>query len=266
MMTTDYVEGSPRWIELGSDTPGSSADFYKRVFRWETDYAGSRLGDYLLIRSEGADVGGIGPRIVDDEPPSWTMYFHVEDIEESSRRVQGLGGTLQVEPTELFELGTLAHATDPQGGWFGLWQPGTYGSMEATDRPDTLCGAELWTSSASGAKDFYRGLFGWQCDDIALPGGEGTYTTLRPAGMGEDRYFGGLMEMTPQWLPQTEGTAQWRPVFQVADCDATAAAVRDAGGRVYMGPEDAPGVGRLAVCSDQSTAGFVVLELPKGRA
>lgn len=262
MMTTDYVDGSPRWIELGSDTPGSSVDFYKRVFGWEAESAGPRLGDYLIMRSEGDAVSGIGPRIVDDEPPSWTVYFHVGDIEETARRVRELGGRLQVEPTEVFELGTMAHATDPQGGWFGLWQPGAYASMEATDRPGALCRVELWTSSAAGAKDFYQGLFGWQCDDIALPGGEGTYTTLRPAGMGEDRYFGGLMDMAPQRLPRTEGAADWHPVLQVSDCDAAAATVRDSGGRVHMGPEDAPGVGRLAVCSDQFTAGFVLLSPP----
>lgn len=260
MLTTDFVNGSPRWIELGSDSPEATADFYSRVFGWEIVSGGARLADYLALRSEGTYIAGIGPRIVDDEPPAWTIHFEVDDVGASSRRVRELGGALQVEPTEVFELGTMAHATDPQGGWFALWQPGTFAGMEVADRPGALCWVELWTTSAQSAKDFYRDLFGWRYADVSFPGDGGTYTTTRPAGTGEDRYFGGLMEMLPEQLPQTEGTADWHPVFQVADCTAVASSVRDAGGQVHMGPDEVPGVGRLAVCSDQLSAGFVILE------
>lgn len=259
MLTTDFVNGSPRWIELGSDSPEASADFYSRVFGWEVVSGGARLADYLTLKLEGAYIAGIGPRILEDEPPAWTIFFQVDDIEESSRRLRELGGTLQVEPTEVFELGTMVHVTDPQGGWFALWQPGTFVGMEAADRPGALCWVELWTTSAQGAKDFYGELFGWRCADVPFSGEAGTYTTVRPSGTGEDRHFGGLMEMLPEQLPQTEGTADWHPVFQVADCAAAASRVRDAGGRVHMGPEEAPGVGMLAVCSDQFSAGFVLL-------
>lgn len=259
MLTTDFVNGSPRWVELGSDSPEGSADFYSRVFGWEIVSGGARLGDYLTLRLDGSYNAGIGSRILDDEPPAWTIYFQVDDIEESSRRVGELGGALQVEPTEVFELGSVAHATDPQGGWFALWQPGTFVGMEVVDRPGSLCWVELWTTSARDAKDFYRGLFGWESSDVSFPDG-GTYTTVRPSGTGEDRHFGGLMEMLPEQLPQTEGSADWHPVFQAADCDALASRVRDAGGRVHMGPDDVPGVGKLAVCSDRFSAGFVILE------
>ncbi|MFB8765547.1 VOC family protein [Nocardiopsis alba] len=263
MITTDFVVGSPRWLELGSDAPIVSADFYGRVFGWRTQTMGERFGDYLVMRSTGEAVGGIGPRIVDDEPPAWTPYFHTDDVETSVHRARDLGGTLEVEPTDVRELGRMAHLTDPQGGWFALWEPGTFSSLQAVDRPNTLCWVEMWTSDVQGAKEFYRGLFGWRYDDIPLPGGDSAYTTLRPIGMGEERYFGGFMGVAPEQLPRTDGAADWHPIFQVADCDATASAVLDAGGRVHMGPEYAPGVGLTAVCSDPSAAGFVLLD-PEG--
>lgn len=175
MMTTDYVCGSPRWIELGSQTPDASADSCERVFGWEAEPAGSRFGDYLVMSSKGAVVGGIGPRVVDDEPPSWTVYFHVDDVDGGVRRARGPGGTLQVEPTEVFETGTVAHVTDPQGGWLGLWWPGAFPSMEVTDRPDTLCRVERCTSSVSGAKEFDQGLFGRRHGDVAPRWGRDRY-------------------------------------------------------------------------------------------
>ena len=64
MLTTDFVNGSPRWIELGSDSPEATADFYSRVFGWEIVSGGARLADYLyeamtlLTRVGVAEAGG----------------------------------------------------------------------------------------------------------------------------------------------------------------------------------------------------------------
>lgn len=101
-------------------------------------------------------------------------------------------------------------------------------------------------------------LFGWEYEDVTLPG-DATYATVRPSGAGADRFFGGIMGLDPADLPETEGHANWHPVFHVTDCDRATASVIEAGGRVYMGPESTPGVGRLAVCADPFAAGFVLL-------
>lgn len=75
---------------------------------------------------------------------------------------------------------------------------------------------------------------------------------------------GGLMQLPPDQLPQSDGGAYWHPVFGTDDCDATLGRVREAGGSVLMGPEDAEGVGRLAVCTDPAGAEFVVLRPEPG--
>lgn len=265
MITTDFVNGSPCWVDLGATDIEASAEFYTRVFGWEASYTGSRMAGYKLMRSDGAAVAGVAPRIDEDEPPEWGVQFWVTDIEGSAVRAQELGGTILVEPMDLYEFGRFAHIADPQGGWFTLWQAGSFTSAEAVDRPNSLCWVELWTPSAQGSREYYGGLFGWEFEDVGLPGGEGVYTRIRPAGLGEDRYFGGLMQMPAEQLPQAQGRADWHPVFQVADCDATADTVKAAGGQVHMGPEDAPGVGRMAVCSDPYAAGFVLLDPRTGR-
>ncbi|BFO18708.1 hypothetical protein SHKM778_50960 [Streptomyces sp. KM77-8] len=48
-------------------------------------------------------------------------------------------------------------------------------------------------------------------------------------------------------------------MFNVTDCDAAVAEVTGHGGSVQMGPADAEGVGRMAVCLDPHRADFVVL-------
>ncbi|GAB3169060.1 hypothetical protein GCM10027162_07570 [Streptomyces incanus] len=73
---------------------------------------------------------------------------------------------------------------------------------------------------------------------------------------------GGLMELGKEDLAPAGGHPYWHPVFAVADCDAAVAAATGNGRSVQMGPEDAEGVGRLAVCLDPWNADFVVLTPP----
>ncbi|GAB3723873.1 VOC family protein [Nocardiopsis oceani] len=264
MITTDFVTGSPCWLELGASDVGAALDFYGNVFDWVPVSGGARTGNYQVMVSDGAFAAGVGTLFDEDELPEWTPFFWVPDLDAAVVRAHDLGGRVEVQPTDVFELGRLAHVTDPQGGWIALWQPGSFSSLQATDRPNSLCWMELWTSSAQGAKDFYAGLFGWEFSDVELSGGEGVYSMFRPAGLGDDRYCGGLMEMEPTQLPQTDGGADWHPVFQVTDCDLSAYTVKEAGGHVHMGPQNARGVGRMAVCSDPFSAAFVLLDPATG--
>lgn len=51
----------------------------------------------------------------------------------------------------------------------------------------------------------------------------------------------------------------WVPYFEVADCDAVAAAVTTNGGTVIVPASDVPGVGRFAVVLDPDGAQFAVI-------
>ncbi|MGW5874952.1 VOC family protein [Nocardiopsis terrae] len=259
MITTDYVIGSPCWVELTTSDVDRAVEFYGRVFGWTAEAAGPDAGGYRKFLYEGALIGGLGPRTDAAQPVTWSIYHNTPDLEMSFQRARELGAIALVEPVDVMGLGRMAHLADPQGGTVALWEAGTLPGMERTDDPNTVMWTELWAPSAQGAKEFYGGLFGWEFNDVELPGGQGTYSTVRPAGLGEDRYFGGIMGVAPADLPQTQGRADWHPVFHAADCDRSAAETEAAGGRVYMGPDDVPGVGRLAMCSDPSSAGFVLL-------
>ena len=127
------------------------------------------------------------------------------------------------------------------------------------DKPGALSWTELYTTDAAAAKEFYGTLFGWETQDMPLPGGAGTYSLIAPAGVGQERMHGGIMQLDAEHLALAGGNAYWHPVFATADCDVAVARVTGNGGSVPMGPEDVEGVGRLAVCLDPSDADFVVL-------
>ncbi|MET9390422.1 VOC family protein [Streptomyces sp. NPDC006624] len=265
MITTEYAPGSPCWLDLGVPDVRAAAAFYGAVLGWEYESMGGN-GDFEggMFKKDGKIVAGLGTLTEEGARPAWMLYFSVTDADATTRAVQQAGGAVRVAPMDLDGWGRMAQYTDPLGGQFAVWQPGTSKGLDLVDEPGSLSWTELYTTDATAARQFYGGLFDWRFSDMALPGGAGTYTLITPAGLPEERMHGGLMELRAEDLSLNDGRPYWHPVFTVDDCDAAVARVRENGGSVQMGPEDAEGVGRLAVCLDPANADFVLMTPSEG--
>ncbi|WP_030459732.1 VOC family protein [Kitasatospora sp. NRRL B-11411] len=259
MITTDFVPGSPCWLDLGAPDVPAAAAFYGPVLGWElAPPPGS--DDFLLATAAGRTAGGIGPLTERGARSAWMPYFFTPDVHETAASVLRAGGTVRVEPRDVPEWASLAQFTDPQGAQFAVLTPGPVGGLGAVDGPGGLCWTELYTTDAAGALAFYETVFGWQHEDTPMPGGgDGVYTIVTPAGQPAERMHGGILQVGPAELTLSRGTPSWHPVFTVPSCDEAADRVRDRGGIVVMGPETAPGIGRMAVCTDPSGADFVLM-------
>ncbi|MFF9981614.1 VOC family protein [Streptomyces erythrochromogenes] len=260
MITTDFAAGAPCWIDLGVPDVPAAAAFYGAVLGW--DYESMGEGKDMeggMFRKDGKVVAGLGRLTEEGARPAWMIYYSVPDADAVTEAVERAGGTVRVPPRDLDEWGRMAQYSDPLGGQFAVWQPGISKGVELVDVPGSLSWTELYTSDAAAAKDFYGGVFGWWFSDMELPGGGGTYALVTPAGQPAERMHGGVMELPAENLAPAGGRPYWHPVFAVTDCDTAVAAVTGNGGSVQMGPEDAEGVGRLAVCLDPAGADFVVL-------
>ncbi|MGW3124288.1 VOC family protein [Streptomyces sp. NPDC001107] len=260
MITTDFAPGSPCWLDLGAPDVRAAAAFYGAVLGWEYESMGE--GGEMeggMFRKDGKIVAGLGKLTEEGARSAWMIYYNVTDADATTQTVERLGGTVRVAPMDLDDWGRMAQYSDPLGGQFAVWQPGKDKGVELVDEPGSLSWTELYTSDAAAAQEFYGGVLGWQFGDMELPGGGGTYTLITPAGLPQERMHGGLMEVPKEALSLAGGRPYWHPVFAVADCDAAVAKVTENGGSVQMGPQDAAGVGRLAVCLDPSRADFVVL-------
>ncbi|HET9381789.1 MAG TPA: VOC family protein [Streptomyces sp.] len=260
MITTDFAPGSPCWLDLGAPDVPAAASFYGAVLGWDYESMGEGEGrEGGMFRKDGKIVAGLGRLTEEGARPAWMIYYCVTDADATTRAVERAGGTVRVPPTDLGAWGRMAQYSDPLGGQFAVWQPGTTKGVDLVDEPGSLSWTELYTTDADAAKDFYGGVLGWRFSDMPLPGGAGTYVLITPAGLPEERMHGGLMQLREEDLSLAGGRPYWHPVFAVPDCDDAVAAVRENGGSVQMGPEDAEGVGRLAVCLDPANADFVVL-------
>ncbi|GAB7030387.1 VOC family protein [Streptomyces sp. NPDC021749] len=260
MITTDFVPGSPCWLDLGAPDVEVATAFYRAVFGWRSEPFGDRqAGGYTLFRLDGKAVGAVGPLTEDGAESAWTIYFHTPDADATVKAVEQAGGSVRAQPAAVgADDGRFAQLTDPQGADFAVWQPARYPGFETADAAGSLGWTELYTTDPAAAQAFYKTVFGWQTQDMPLPAGGGTYTLLTPANCGNDRTHGGLMGVPADLLAPT-GKPYWHPVFISKDCDATVGLVTGNGGTLSMGPETAEGVGRLAVCTDSAGAEFVIL-------
>ncbi|KOV88532.1 hydroxylase [Streptomyces sp. NRRL WC-3618] len=264
MITTDFAPGSPCMLDLGAPDVPATASFYSAVLGWDYEPMGESEGmEGGMFRRDGKIVAGLGKLTEEGARSAWMLYFTVADADATTQAVESAGGTVRVAPMDLEEWGRMAQYSDPLGGQFAVWQPGTSKGVELVDQPGSLSWTELYTSDAAAAKGFYGDVFGWQFSDMALPGGGGVYSLITPAGLPEERMHGGLMEMPSEHLTLANGRPYWHPVFNVTDCDAAVAKVTENGGSVQMGPQDMEDVGRMAVCLDPSNADFVVLTPPR---
>ncbi|MFJ7909352.1 VOC family protein [Kitasatospora sp. NPDC096204] len=110
------------------------------------------------------------------------------------------------------------------------------------------CWTELGTSDPAAARAFYTELFGWQEDHGARPG-EGDYTQMLVGGAP-------AAAISPRYAPQQP--IAWTVCIAVADADATAARIKESGGRILKDPTDAFDFGRFSVAADPSGAVFIL--------
>lgn len=110
---------------------------------------------------------------------------------------------------------------------------------------------ELATTDQPGAKAFYTRLMGWTAEDSPLPDGS-HYTIFRRDGRDVAACY------TP--MPSQGVPPHWSVYFRVADCDASAARARDAGGQVVVEPFDVMQHLRMAVIADPEGALFCLCE------
>ncbi len=241
-----YVPGTPSWVDLAADDLEGARSFYGDLFGWESDVSDDpSTGGYTTFRQDGLAVAGAGGKM-GPMPDAWTVYMSVEEAASSLARVADSGGSVVAGPMDILEEGVLGIFTDPTGTFAGVWQPKHHTGAQLVNVPNTFCWNELATSDLSTSAAFYSTVFGWQAGE-----GDGGGTIFLDS---EGSVICGAHEAGEGEFPA------WSIWFAVEDCDATVAEVTDAGGQVFMPPNDM-GFGRGAVVAAPGGAVFGVARL-----
>jgi predicted enzyme related to lactoylglutathione lyase len=93
--------------------------FYKDAFDWRMEEAIPDFYTMAYPSDEGGINGGIGAAMNGDAGHV-TFYVLVPDLEVALSKIEGLGGSTVMGPTEVPEGPTLAMFADPEGHLVGL--------------------------------------------------------------------------------------------------------------------------------------------------
>lgn len=253
--TPQHAPGTFCWIELGSSDQEAARSFYTSLFGWTADdvpmdeeysYTMFYKGDHPT-----AALYQVDPDQPNAVPDIWGVYIATDDVDAAAEKADLLGGSVAVEPFDVFEVGRMAVVQDPTGAVFCLWQAGEHRGVGVKNEHGALCWNELLTPDPSVAQPFYGELFDWRAESQEMPPPTGLYTSF----MSGDTPVAGMMEIREEW---GEVPPHWSTYFGVDDCDAAVAEALRLGGGLAVPAMDIPGVGRMAGLTDPLGAHFWV--------
>ncbi|MFE9423894.1 VOC family protein [Kitasatospora sp. NPDC006697] len=247
MKNDELVVNGPCWVELSTSDAASATTFYTGLFGWraETDPR-PEAGGYTMLSLADGPVAALAPQYQEGRPTAWLVSFQVASADGMADQVREAGGTVQLGPMDVFELGRFAVCADPAGAVFSIWEPKDFRGAAVVNRPNSLGWVELHTRDVAACTAFYPRVFGWSVSPSE-------YYTQWGLG-GAD--FGGMARLDESLPPEVP--PHWLPYFSVADVDATVHKAVGHGAERVMGPADVPGGPRIAVLRDLQGASFGV--------
>ena len=251
---TSYAHGTPCWVDVTSPELDKSIEFYKGLFGWEAHVTPQpEAGGYTMFTLRDKYVAAGSPPQEDRSASYWTTYLASDDVDDTAKKIRDAGGTVFMDPFDVFDSGRMTIAQDPTGAVFGVWQAKEHLGAQLANEPGTFLWNQCQTSDPARAAEFYHAAFGHEIDEIDLGLGD-PFRVLKVNGRG----IAGVREPVSGDTPP-----HWSTVFAVADADETVARAKELGGSVLMEPMDLPEIGRLAVLQDPAGAVFQVMK-PSG--
>lgn len=121
-------------FEMPAEDRKRMANFYTRVFGWQTQQMGPEMGDYVIATTTESDEKGRPKRPgainggffqkTDDRPAQYpSVVIGVEDIKDQIKKVEGAGGKILGEPMEIPGIGWYVSFLDTEGNRVGMIQP-----------------------------------------------------------------------------------------------------------------------------------------------
>lgn len=248
------AHGTIGWADVAVPDTAAGAAFYGQLFGWDAVAAESDSFPYSMFTLDGRVVAGMGELGVEQieagQPPAWSSYVIVDDVDAVFAKAIELGATPIMEPMDVMDAGRMFFIIDPVGAAVGFWQSRDHDGAEVFNVPNAMTWNEIASRDLDGAVSFYSALLGWDADAMDLDGF--AYTMLK---VGERSNAGAydMSGMVPDEVP-----AHWLTWFAVDDCEASAAKVAELGGSVIKPPE-ASGMGVFAVVNDPFGATFGII-------
>jgi predicted enzyme related to lactoylglutathione lyase len=108
-------------VEFASTDPQRAGRFYADLFGWHLDH--DPTFDYLMFRGDGGPGGGfVGAGTGGLAAGDALVHVGTDDLDATLRRVEELGGAVEVPKTEIPGVGWFGIVRDPADGRVAVFQ------------------------------------------------------------------------------------------------------------------------------------------------
>lgn len=242
------------WYDLMTSDIKSAEAFYHSVLGWSVSDSGLSDRTYKILSAGSTMVGGLMPipDHAEGASPAWMGYLGVDDVDAYAKRMSDAGGAIHRGPEEIPGIGRFAVVDDPEGATLALYKGNS--PEEPEDPPEGATGHVGWRELRAGngprAFAYYCDLFGWSAGEAIDMGSMGKYQIFAVGATAAGAIMTKLAETpVPGWLYY----------FEVDGVEAATSRVKQAGGKVVVGPHQVPGGSWIAHCLDPQGAKFGLL-------
>ena len=248
--TTSRIHGRFLWHELLARDIAAAQAFYPKVVGWTMSAMPlPQGGAYTIFEMDGMGRAGAmqypAEACAAGAPARWVPYMGSDDVDATCRAAAALGATIQMPPTDMPEVGRMAMLHDPEKAPFYVFKPIPAGTLEQAPVAGEFAWHELASDDPERALDFYQRLFGWERLHAMDMGTDGMYQMF---GRGAFTY-GGMMRRSAGMPAPT-----WSSYIRVADLDRAMIALKEAEGKIVMGPHEVPNDDLIVVAEDNQGA------------
>ncbi|MCP3665656.1 MAG: VOC family protein [Gammaproteobacteria bacterium] len=235
------------WHDLLTPDPQLAGQFYEKLFGWQIDFQ----GQYAVVRNGDRLIAGIIQVEPEDGQPRdgvWLPSVSVQDVDRAASRVKANGGVVLKGPIDMSQRGRAILISDPQRADLVLL------NAKGGDPADTEAAIgdwlwdEIWTDDPDRVEEFYRQVLKY---DEMVSGSD--YDVFMHNG----KWRAGIRHV--------QGKREhmlWVPVVRVADPGVTVKRVEALGGKVWIGPDEAPSRGDTALIGDTTGALLLIQRWP----
>ncbi|WP_327168266.1 VOC family protein [Streptomyces subrutilus] len=123
------AENTLLWVELHVPDPAAAIGFYAGLFGWRSAEMPTPGMTYRVLSIADGDqqdgsFGGVAPLGEGaGEEARWVPYFHAADVDATTERITGAGGSVLMPGADVPDVGRIAWAADPAGAVFALLKP-----------------------------------------------------------------------------------------------------------------------------------------------
>lgn len=257
MSEITYRRGHFVWHEVVTSDLEATKAFYTGLFGW--DYVTSPMpdgnGEYITLQKGEYHMGGIMTLEMigkPDVPPHWLPYISIANIDESAAAAKANGGNVVMGPTTIPKVGRMTTFGDPQHAYTSCINLETGDPpMPTPPEPGMFCWDQLNTTDVDSAAAFYSKVYGWEKRDFPHGGDMSVFHAGEPS-------VASLMK-APDGTP-----AHWMTYVVVENLATARDRTVELGGKIMVPEIPVPGVGTIAVISDNVGAGIGLFEAPKG--